>query len=458
MTTHFTSAEFAERRRKTLVSLAERGLDALLVFKQESMYWLTGYDTFGYCFFQCLVLRADGDIVLLTRAPDLRQAQHTSIIEDIRIWVDRDGATPADDLKDLLRRGGLAGKRLGIEYDSHGLTAAQGKQVDAALDGFALTAEASDLISRLRLVKSDAELVYVRRAAELADDALDAAIETTAAGVDEGDILAAMQGAVFKGGGDYPGNPFIIGSGPDALLCRYKSGRRKLDASDQLTLEFAGVYRQYHACLMRTFVIGEPSSRQRAMTEACEEALSACEAALKPGRSMGEVFSAHADVMDAHGMRAHRLNACGYSLGTVYAPCWMDWPMFYADNPVIIEKGTVFFLHMILMDSEAGQAMTLGRTSIVTSKGADPLSRAALDLVVEIARRPSCRILPFSSCSCSSVCSPPAFSEQRDPEPLPGAGFGTDDSLGHTLKSPHTAGVPGAFCASGGNQMKWPCH
>ncbi|MGI9436589.1 MAG: M24 family metallopeptidase, partial [Geminicoccaceae bacterium] len=280
MALHFAREEFAGRKAKTLAAMAERGLDALLMFKQESMYWLTGYDTFGYCFFQCLLLRADGEIVLLTRAPDLRQAENTSIIEDIRIWMDRDGATPADDLKDLLQRGGLASKRLGIEYDSQGLTAARGKQVDAALDGFAATEDASDLVSKLRLVKSEAELAYVRMAAKLADDALHAAIEETRADADEGEILAAMQGAVFKGGGDYPGNPFIIGSGPDALLCRYKSGRRKLDPSDQLTLEFAGVYRQYHACLMRTLVVGEPSSRQHAMDQACREALHACEAAL----------------------------------------------------------------------------------------------------------------------------------------------------------------------------------
>ena len=119
MALHFTADEFAERRQRTLEAMNKRGLDALLMFKQESMYWLTGYDTFGFCFFQCLILRADGEIVLLTRAPDLRQAQNTSIIEDIRIWVDRDGATPADDLKGLLRRGGLEGKRLGIEYDSN---------------------------------------------------------------------------------------------------------------------------------------------------------------------------------------------------------------------------------------------------------------------------------------------------------------------------------------------------
>jgi Xaa-Pro dipeptidase len=383
MPLHFTPEEFAERRRRALDAMAARGLEALLMFKQESMYWLTGYDTFGYCFFQCLVLRADGDLVLLTRAPDLRQAQHTSLIEDVRIWVDREGSDPARQLRALLESKGLAGRRLGVEYDSYGLTAANGRRVDAALEGFAAASDASDLVDRLRLVKSEAELARVRRAAELADAALEAARAETRAGADEGRILAAMQGAVFEGGGDYPGNPFIIGSGRDALLCRYKSGRRRLDASDQLTLEFAGVYRQYHACLMRTLLVGGATPRQRALHAACREALAAAEAKLTPGTAMGEVFDAQAAVLDAHGMAAHRFNACGYSLGAVYAPCWMDWPMFFTGNPVEIAPGMVFFLHMILMDSDAGLAMTLGRTSLITAHGAQPLSKAALDLVVQ---------------------------------------------------------------------------
>ena len=87
------------------------------------------------------------------------------------------------------------------------------------------------------------------------------ALKLIGPGADEGEILAAMQGAVFAGGGDYPGNPFIIGSGEDALLCRIKSGRRKLAADDQITLEFAGVYRLYHVALMRTVIVGEPSER-----------------------------------------------------------------------------------------------------------------------------------------------------------------------------------------------------
>ncbi|MCC2663613.1 MAG: Creatinase [Geminicoccaceae bacterium] len=383
MALHFKPAEFHARRTKVLAAIARRKLDALLMFKQESMYWLTGYDSFGYCFFQCLVLRADGDLVLLTRAPDLRQAQDTSLIEDIRIWVDRAGSDPARQLRELLESKGLAGQRLGIEYDSYGLTAANGKRVDAALEDLARAGDASDLVDRLRLVKSEAELACVRRAAELADATLEAALAETRAGADEGRILAAMQGAVFEGGGDYPGNPFIIGSGRDALLCRYKSGRRRLDPEDQLTLEFAGVYRQYHACLMRTLLVGAATPRQRALHAACREALAAAEAKLTPGTAMGAVFDAQAAVLDAHGMAAHRFNACGYSLGTVYAPCWMDWPMFFTGNPVEIAPGMVFFLHMILMDSEAGLAMTLGRTSLITARGPEPLSKAALDLVVQ---------------------------------------------------------------------------
>jgi Xaa-Pro dipeptidase len=114
------------------------------MFHQESMYWLTGYDTFGFCFFQCLYLGCDGRLALLTRSADLRQARHTSIIEDIRIWTDEAGAQPAAQLKDMLASLGAGGKRLGIETNAYGLTHFNGKAVDAALDGFCRLEEASE--------------------------------------------------------------------------------------------------------------------------------------------------------------------------------------------------------------------------------------------------------------------------------------------------------------------------
>jgi len=379
MALHFSREEFADRRARAVAAMERAGLDGLLLFRQESMYYLTGYDTFGYVFFQCLYLGADGRLTLLTRAPDLLQAKHTSVIPDIRIWVDGPDAAPARELRDILAEHGCAGKRLGVEWESYGLTARNGQRLVAALEGFCTLADASELVTRLRAVKSTAELAYVRRAARLADEALAEAKRLARPGAFEGDILAAMHGAVFRGGGDDPANEYIIGSGPDSLLCRYYSGRRNLDRDDQLTLEFAGVYRHYHSCLMRTLAIGRVDPAQAAMHDAAVEALHAAEAALKPGRPIGEVFDAHAAVLDRRGHRAHRLNACGYGLGTTFAPNWMDWPMFYHGNPELAASGMVFFLHMVFFDAERGLAMTLGRTSVVTESGCEPLSRADLE-------------------------------------------------------------------------------
>src|SRR3990172_11825358 len=102
MALHFSREELAERRARAIAAMAARGLDGLLLFRQESLYYLTGYDTFGYVFFQCLHLGADGRMTLLTRAPDLRQARHTSVIEDVRVWVDGAERNPAAALKAIL--------------------------------------------------------------------------------------------------------------------------------------------------------------------------------------------------------------------------------------------------------------------------------------------------------------------------------------------------------------------
>src|SRR5579862_1576458 len=115
MALHFSAEEFAERRRRATAAMAEAKLDGLLMFRQESMYYLTGYDTFGYVFFQCVYLGADGTLTLLTDAPDAR---------------------PAEQLREILASHRCKGKRLGVEWESYGLTARNGQRLAAALEGF----------------------------------------------------------------------------------------------------------------------------------------------------------------------------------------------------------------------------------------------------------------------------------------------------------------------------------
>ncbi|EGP56398.1 Xaa-Pro dipeptidase [Agrobacterium tumefaciens F2] len=381
MALHFELSEFDARRERLIAKMAEEKLDAVLLFAQESMYWLTGYDTFGYCFFQTLVVKSDGSMTLLTRSADLRQARNTSTIENILVWVDRPNADPTLDLKNLLSDLDLLGAKIGVEYDTHGMTGRVARLLDNQLASFCQMIDASYLVSTLRLVKSPAEIAHARRAAQLADEALDAALELIKPGADEAAILAAMQGAVLAGGGDYPANEFIIGSGADALLCRYKAGRRRLDDKDQLTLEWAGVSAHYHAAMMRTVVIGEQDFRQKELYSACLQNLTAIEDVLQPGKTFGDVFDVHARVMDERGLTRHRLNSCGYSLGARFSPSWMEHQMFHAGNPQEITSDMTLFVHMIVMDSDSGTAMTLGQTYLTTDGAPEPLSRHSLDLL-----------------------------------------------------------------------------
>ena len=382
MAVHFTKEEFKKRKLAVLQSMKEQNLDALLIFKQESMYWLTGYDTFGYVFFQSLVLDQKGNVVLLTRAPDLRQAQNTSNIKDIRIWVDKDTSNPTDDLKSILNELSLKDKKIGIEYEAYGLTGRSALKLNNSLKNYCEFKDKSELINKLRVIKSKEEIVYVKKAAELADKALDEAWKYTKAGANESKILAEMQRVVLEGGGDYPANEYIIGSGHNALLCRYQAEKRILSDQDQLSIEWAGTYKHYHSAMFRTIPIGRADPRHIKMHEACLKSLKNCEKKLIKGNTVGEVFDVHAKTLDDLGFKKARMNACGYSLGTTFSPNWMDWPMLYTGNPYVIQPGNVFFMHMILMDSANELAMNLGETYLVTENGNERLGKKKLDLVV----------------------------------------------------------------------------
>ena len=379
---HFSKEEFSLRKSKVIQSMKSQSIDALLMFRQESMYWLTGYDTFGYVFFQSLVLDQKGNIILLTRAPDLRQAQNTSNIDDIRIWVDKDNSNPTEDLKIILNNLNLKGKKIGIEYEAYGLTGRNALKLNKSLENFCTYEDKSELITKLRAVKSLEEINYVRKAAQLADSALEAVWKYAKTGVSESKILAEMNKVIFEGGGDYPANEFIIGSGKNALLCRYQAEKQILNKEDQLTIEWAGTFRHYHSAMFRTIPIGKANPKHYKMYEACVEALKNCESKLKPKNKIGEVFDIHAKTFDELGFNKARMNACGYSLGATFSPNWMDWPMIYADNPYVIQPGNVFFMHMILMDSENDLAMNLGETYLVNENGNERLGRHKLDLVV----------------------------------------------------------------------------
>ena len=362
----FERSEYQTRIETTCARMAELGLDGLILFRQESMYYLTGYDTSGYTMFQAGYLGADGRTALLTRTADRLQSRMTSIIEDVRIWYDSETATPGDDLRDMLADYGCQGKRLGIEYHAYGFTGLRAKMVDTALDGFCELVESTDLVREIRLVKSAAELDYVRKAGELCDRILAVSVDKTRPGVSVKSVYADMMQALVAGGGDPTASRWPMGSGDAALFGRYHTGDEIVGDQDQVVFEPAAAYRHYHACMMYNIVTGKLSPKQADMNKACADALDACQAVLKPGTTVGELYDTHSRTLEEAGFGGTALAACGYTLGASYPPTWMDWPMLWTGNPQVLEAGMVFFMHMILFDRESGLSMCVGETAIVT--------------------------------------------------------------------------------------------
>jgi Xaa-Pro dipeptidase len=383
MALHFTRDEFSARQRRARQEMADAGLFGLLMFQPESMYYLTGYDTSGYSMFQSLYLGADGTLALLTRSADQRQARFTSVIDDIRIWTDREGANPAAELRDMVADYGGGGQRIGVEYHAYGLTAQRGKMVDATFAGFCELVDASELVRRLRLVKSPSELTYLRAAGRLVDEAYAVSQRMTAPGVSVGAIYGEMLNTIMRGDGDPSASRWPMGRGEEALLVRYHTGHGTVTPRDQVQFEVAAAYRHYHAALMYVILTGALDPRHRHMFDTCATALDACEAALRPGNTVGAVFETHARVMTEAGYPGHYLNACGYSMGAMYPPTWMDWPMLYAGEPQVLATNMVFFLHMILLNSDTGLSMSLGETVIITDAGCEPISHAPRQLLID---------------------------------------------------------------------------
>ncbi|MBW5434061.1 aminopeptidase P family protein [Bradyrhizobium canariense] len=383
MTLHFSMTEYKARIARCLKSMEAKRLDGMLLFKQESMYYLTGYDRIGYLSFQVLYLDSNGAVSLLTRTPDAVLARQTSTISDIEIWKDREGVNPAVAIREFLERRGASGKQLGVEYRAIGLSTQRGKMLDEALDGFCVLRDESDLVDQLRWLKSAAELEYVRQSAVLCHAALDEANRLSTPGTFEGDIYAAMNAAILRGDGDPPGSGvWPMGSGKTALLLRYHSGRRYIGANDQITHEFGASYRHYHTCLMHCVVTGSIDPRQRDMFAACKDALEACKDNCRPGRTFGEIFDAHANAFAKAGYAGIFPSAIGYHLGATFPPSWAEEPFIYAGSPLQIEPNMVIFLHMILHDEANNLAMSVGETVLCTATGQEQLTNAPKALVV----------------------------------------------------------------------------
>ncbi len=291
---HFSRDELSGRQERVRGRMAELGYDGLLLFKMEDMYWLSGYDSEGFVIFDCMFIGVAGELTHVTRRADLANIRYSSVCDDIRIWEDREGNPKSRAIKDMLDGHGLQGRRIGVQVDAMGISPRLHGELRAELDGWCDLVDAPDFIRRLRLVKSPQELDYLRAAGRILDEAARAAVDAIHAGVDEGELFAAIYATILRRGGDMPAHRILLGSGDAAMNVRYTTGRRAVPANDQVTFELGCGYRHYHAADMFVVLTGPVvDERHRRMHAACAKALGDVQGIPRPGTTLGEVFDMH---------------------------------------------------------------------------------------------------------------------------------------------------------------------
>ena len=381
--TYFPLSEFEDRQSRTRVCLEERGYDGLLLFKIEDMYWLTGFDSDGFCIFHNMFIGVNGELTHVSRTADLANLYYSSICDDVRIAPDDAHVRWSTCIKDMLASHGMQGKKVGIQVDTMGLTPRLFLETQQALEGWCELVIADNFIQELRLVKSPRELDYHRKAGEILDVSLEAALGTAEVGVNEGDIYGKFYDTLFRMGADLPAHIPPLGCGQSAGNVRYTTGRKSLKENDQLTLELGLGYRHYHAGSMCVALTG-PEIREThlVMHQALVTALSTVQSQLKPDNTLGQIYDSYSEIMDELGLAHMKQNACGYTMGATWPPTWMEQPMFYTGNPRIIEENMTFFNMLILNDFENDLIMALGEQVIITSDEPEVITHVSRDLIV----------------------------------------------------------------------------
>jgi Xaa-Pro dipeptidase len=367
----FTTEEFRARVAKVQGGLRTRGLEALLVSTPENIYYLTGYTTTGYYTYQALLVGASGEPTLVIRLLELVNAQQFAWTRSVVTYQDHED--PLTVTARAIADRGLGGGRLGVEQDSWFLTSKTEHRLRALLPG-ARVEDGSGMVEAARMIKSQAEVAYLRHAARIATKAFEAALEATREGNTEADVAAAAYQASVKAGGHYPASPMYVPAGPRSGIPHATWSERRLERGDVVFYELPASYHRYSGFVMRTAVLGPTPDRVRRMTDAVVAGLEAAIQAIKPGVTSGEVDAANRQAIARAGFAALHHHRTGYSLGVAYPPGSGEGHIIdlKQDDARVLEPGMVF--HLVPHIYEEGVVgVGVDETVVVTEGGRDVL-------------------------------------------------------------------------------------
>ena len=378
---HFTASEFAQRLSAVRQRMAEPGLDLLLLSAPENIFYLTGLDHWGYFAPHLLMVPAEGEMTLVTRAMETVTIAHQ--VANARFEGHGDHETVADGFARALRASARHPKRIGIEAWSAGLPHGLAQVLQPHAPGAAWL-DVSGLVDNLRQVKSPAEQAYVRQAARISDAGAAAAIEAVRAGASERHIAAECERAMIEAGGTYPGfGPFIRSTARLGEEHTSWSDAR-LEDGDALFLELTGCAARYHAPLGRLIHVSRAPREAYEMAVVSRAAFDAVLDALKDGVPAREVYAAWQGVVDRAGLAHYRRHHCGYLVGIGFPPSWTGGNKVTGlryDSDRAIRAGMSFHVLSWLMGTGRGDFF-ISNAVLLTESGAEVLTRTPSEVTI----------------------------------------------------------------------------
>ncbi|WP_339226890.1 M24 family metallopeptidase [Oceanobacillus sp. FSL K6-2867] len=326
----FGTAEYKRRIRKTKERMAAEGVEVLLITDPANMNYLSGYDAWSFYVHQMLVIiNEDEQPLWIGRGMDRNAARVTTWLYDENIipypddYVQSDTKHPMDFVACILTQIGQGNRSIGVEMESYYFTAKCYGQLLKGLPN-ATFKDATLLVNWVRIVKSNAEIDYMKRAAVIVEKAMMDGIGLIKEGVRECDVAAKIFHTQITGteefGGDYPAIMPLLPSGDKNSTPHLTWTDKRYKRGDAVILELAGCYKRYHSPLARTVNIGQPNDAFITLSNLVVEGLNACIDMIKPGIYCEEIEETWRKAIEKSGiMKDSRL---GYSMGLNYPPDW----------------------------------------------------------------------------------------------------------------------------------------
>ena len=348
----FSQAEYDRRIAKTRNAMVAAGMDVLFVTDPSNQAWLTGYDGWSFYVHQGVILGLDDDPLWWGRLQDVNGGRRTVWMEDDNVlgyadrYVQSSTCHPMEDLAEWLRAIGYDRSRIGVELENYYYSAKAHMVLNAELPK-ATMVDATALVNWQRGVKSDEEMVFIRKAAKITEKIVNVALERAEPGLRKNELVAEICHAGLMGvdddWGDYPAIVPLTPSGRDAAAPHLTWSGDEMKAGECTFFELSGCYRRYHAPLCRSIFLGKPPRFMLDASQALTAGLNAGLDAARAGNRACDIANALNGELAKVGI--DRGGRCGYPIGLGYPPDWGERTVSIRPaDETVLQPGMTFHL------------------------------------------------------------------------------------------------------------------